>query len=465
MKTHLVWFRNDLRVDDNPALANACFAKDDRVFACYLLARKQWSQHKVGNNQQALIVQALKNLSEQLSQLNIALIVKSIDFFRHSASTINQLCDDLDVSDLHFNIEYPFNERVRDKGVVEQLKQGVECHRYVADSLTAPWEVMTQAQAPFKVFTPYSKAVLKQLDQNPVACFHVPAARSRDNIKLKNDVMCDELPDISSSAKLPGIAETTVREKLNRFINEAIDDYKTDRDIPALAGTSELSAALSIGTLSTRRCYVAARQAKTEGRTIWISELIWRDFYRAVMWHFPHVAKRKGFNAVDAKLNWNDSEGDFERWKHGKTGVPIVDAAMNQLNQTGWMHNRLRMIVASFLTKNLWVDWRKGEDYFSDQLFDFDFASNNGGWQWSASVGTDAAPYFRVFNPASQAQRFDPNAEFIRKWLPELERYSSKQIHNFEKQTFDNYPTPMVDLKQSRKQAIEAFKVAKEKFS
>ncbi|WP_144395098.1 deoxyribodipyrimidine photo-lyase [Pleionea sediminis] len=458
-RTHLVWFRNDLRLDDNPALAQACQDKEGRIVACFFVADEQWSNHDVGDNQKALILRAVKHLSHELSLINISLIIRHVPNFNKASQAINELCHQLNVTDLHFNVEYPINERHRDKEVVERLPDTVSCRRYVADSLLPPWEVKTQSDAPFKVFTPFSKASLALLDKHPIECFSRPEKRSNENI-IEHE--SDEWPNTEPQVAMPDITEKSVSTQLEKFIKTSIANYKDQRDFPAIKGTSQLSPALAIGVISPRRCFVEASRHKGEGRSTWLNEIIWRDFYRSVMWHFPHVAKHQGFNKVDRQIRWNKDTSTFERWKQGETGVPIVDAAMRQLNETGWMHNRLRMIVASFLTKNLWVDWREGERYFANQLFDFDFASNNGGWQWSASVGTDAAPYFRVFNPASQGKRFDPDAEFIRKWIPELARYSAKEIHSFETNRFSKYPKAMVDLKDSRKQAIDAFKVAKE---
>ncbi|NVJ61971.1 MAG: deoxyribodipyrimidine photo-lyase [Gammaproteobacteria bacterium] len=464
MKCHLVWFKNDLRVDDNPALHHACLSKDDRVCAVYLLAEEQWEQHGVGNNQQSLIIQAVKELQSRLESLNIPLIIRSVGDFKQSAKALKSIGEQLEATDLHFNVEYAVNERARDKQVVEALESSVKCHRYVADSLVAPWEVETKTGQPFKVFTPYSKACYAYLSSNPVDVFEVPSKRSGN--KLKVTIESDSLPKIKPDAdKLPAISEQAVKTRLTQFCNDCLSDYDQQRDFPAIDGTSQLSSALAIGTLSVRRCYLQAKTSTTKGAKVWISELLWRDFYRAVMWHFPRVGRGKGFLEVDSKIKWNTSSKDFESWKNGETGIPIVDAAMKQLNTTGWMHNRLRMIVASFLTKNLWIDWRKGEHYFAQKLFDFDYASNNGGWQWSASVGTDAAPYFRVFNPASQGLRFDEKSEFIKYWLPDLREKTAADIHKFENQSFKNYPKPMVNLKQSRQSAIEQFKHAKEQLS
>ena len=217
-----------------------------------------------------------------------------------------------------------------------------------------------------------------------------------------------------------------IRDRLRDFCRERVQDYDRKRDIPGEPGTSRLSAALAIGLLSPRQC-LARLQAEQEtanesasGPHVWLSELIWREFYQHVAFHFPRVVKGRAFKEETDAIRWRDDEADFQAWCEGRTGFPIVDAGMRQLKQTGWMHNRLRMITASFLVKDLHIDWRRGERYFMSQLIDGEFASNNGGWQWAASTGTDAAPYFRVFNPTTQGKRFDPEGHFIRQYVPEL---------------------------------------------
>ena len=231
---------------------------------------------------------------------------------------------------------------------------------------------------------------------------------------------------------VPG--EKAARQQLDRFVTRQLAGYQKQRDFPALTGTSGLSAALSAGTLSVASCYQAAREAMAdagmrEGAACWIGELAWRDFYRQIMAQFPRLSRGGAFRPETEWLQWRRDEDHFLAWCEGRTGYPLVDAAMRQLVATGWMHNRLRMVTAMFLSKHLWLDWRRGEAFFMEHLMDGDFAANNGGWQWSASSGTDAVPYFRVFNPIRQSQRFDPEGEFIARWVPELRHLDNKTIH------------------------------------
>ncbi|WP_185964433.1 cryptochrome/photolyase family protein [Aliikangiella marina] len=459
---NLIWFRNDLRVNDNPALSSALENKQRQVVAVYCLCANQWAMHDMGNNQQWLVLQALSQLKVALAKLNIPLVILESETFQQVPNRLSELCGKLGVSDLFFNMEYPIYERRRDKAVVEKLADTVKCHRKVGQSLVAPWEILNGDGGGYKVFSAYARKVQVYLDHNPPINPAPPTARPAENRQIpKISGVVSQLPSIKPSAEVtPDISEDFVNKQLQTFCRQQIGEYKANRDFPAIQGTSELSSALAVGTLSVARCYQTALQAGYPASSTWVNELVWRDFYRSVMWNYPRVSQRQAFNSVDKFVPWNNDRQVLEDWQSAKTGIPIIDAAMRQLNTTGWMHNRLRMIVASYLTKNLFVDWRHGEAYFAQQLFDFDFASNNGGWQWSASVGTDAAPYFRVFNPAAQQKKFDPQAEFIKAWLPELKAYSSNAIHKFETAPLEGYPRPQVDLKATRKLAIESFKRA-----
>jgi len=264
------------------------------------------------------------------------------------------------------------------------------------------------------------------------------------------------------------VGESYALSLLDQFIKDHVTDYKTARDFPAQSGTSQLSAYLNIGIISIRQCIQALLRQQhgdflieSEGQQTWLDELLWREFYQHILFDFPQVSKHQPFKASTQKITWNDDPSGLERWQQGRTGIPIVDAGMRQLLATGWMHNRVRMICAMFLSKNLLIDWRKGEQWFMQQLIDGDLAANNGGWQWCASTGTDAAPYFRIFNPISQSQKFDENGDYIRHWVPELAHLDAKTIHEpYAKNAIKHldYPRPMVDLKTSRAKAIEVFK-------
>jgi len=410
------------------------------------------------------------------------------------ASVVNELeriCNKLAIGQLYLNREYAVNERARDDCLKRRMNNMVCINEYNGDCLVQPNSIFNQAGLAYKVFTPFAKKVKIRLSGTELFCYSTPMIMPSKNLdllqtasvsnkrkpKIKQNSLKDsyqiklaelEIQLIDSQRLLntkhpinpPNIEEGHLLAQLLDFVAESIANYQQDRDYPNLEGTSKLSFGLAVGAISVRRCYQLATDIAPLSADCWLNELIWRDFYRYVMWHFPHVSKTRGFRPVDHTINWSNDIQQLERWKKGQTGIPIIDAAMRQLVATGWMHNRLRMITACFLCKNLWINWRQGEAFFAEHLFDYDFASNNGGWQWCASVGTDSAPYFRVFNPASQQKRFDPQAKFIKQWLPELSDLSAKEIHNFESKPLSNYYPLQVDIKYSRKLAIENFKYA-----
>jgi len=256
--------------------------------------------------------------------------------------------------------------------------------------------------------------------------------------------------------------EIEALRRLESFCDSALENYQKQRDLPSVAGTSSLSPYLAVGAISPQQCLVQALMtAPGEGVDTWISELIWRDFYQHIVWHFPSVCRHKPFKTGTDAIPWRRDEKDFLAWCQGKTGVPLVDAGMRQLQQLGWMHNRVRMVVAMFLSKNLLIDWRWGERFFMEHLIDGDFPANNGGWQWSASTGTDAVPYFRIFNPFSQGQRFDPEGHYIKHYIPELSALRGKDIHEpklLKKCKPEAYPDVMLNLNDSRERALAAFK-------
>ena len=327
-------------------------------------------------------------------------------------------------------------------------------------SIFHPDSIKTQSDTFFKVFTPFSRAFRSKLMSKKIEISELPKIQEHaisvsdriESFKLdKND------QEIFNQYE---IGEEKALEKLESFIDHKILNYKENRDFPSLDGTSALSPYLSSGILSSGQCifYVFQKYSEDEiGVKTWVNEIIWREFYKYILFHNPRVSKNLSFSEKYDNFPWLNNEDNFISWSKGQTGVPIIDAAMRQLNASGWMHNRLRMIVAMYLTKNLLIDWRKGEKYFMKKLIDGDFASNNGGWQWSASTGVDAAPYFRIFNPITQSEKFDKEGSFIKKWIPEIA--NAKNIHDpsTEERKEMGYSYHLVDLKESRKKAIEQF--------
>ncbi|MDX1458836.1 MAG: deoxyribodipyrimidine photo-lyase [Marinobacter sp.] len=463
--TDLVWFRNDLRTADNAALTAACRG-GSAVRACFLLTPGQWREHHWSSARVRLVIDHLSALGQELAALGIELSIIPADRFDDSFALLKKFCYEHQVQRLHFNEEYGINERRRDKQLATELGEaGITAHKY-RDQCAAPvGQILTGQGQPYSVFTPFSRRWREWLEEHPPQIYPVPAPVSAP---LPPPL---PLPDLEgwepAPSPLVATGESAAHQQLERFLEERGADYKRHRDMPALDGTSQLSPYLANGVLSGRQCLVAAQQLQGhggEGYACWINELAWRDFYIHILYHFPRVSMNRAFKPETEALVWNPPGAAFEAWKAGQTGVPLVDAAMRQLNETGWMHNRLRMVAAMFLTKNLFIDWRLGEAYFMSKLVDGFLASNNGGWQWSASTGTDAAPYFRVFNPVSQSERFDPDGQFIRRYVPELSDLDNKAIHQPWKAGAppNGYPTPLVDLKESRKEAIARFQALKE---
>jgi len=305
------------------------------------------------------------------------------------------------------------------------------------------------------VYTPYSKmwkSLLAEIQPLPAP----------ERIAALPGIDSDPLPNFTPQPLFPAGEKEALR-RLRQFIHQPVKDYHEARNRMDLDGTSALSPYFRFGMVSLRQAAAAVQHLKEQGAQTWLNELIWREFYVQILYHFPRV-KRGAFNPAFANIAWRNEPAEFEAWKMGQTGVPIVDAAMRQLKETGWMHNRARMIVASFLVKDLLIDWRWGEAWFMENLLDGDLAANNGGWQWSAGTGTDAAPYFRVFNPVLQSEKFDPAGVYIRKWIPELRGVDSKQIHapwQFGVKAAGYPQFPIVDRSIVKERTLQAYKFSK----
>ncbi len=464
--TTLVWFREDLRVLDHPALHAS--ARQGRVVAVFLVATSQWKSHDLGPHHAGFLGSNLRALASELGTLGIPLEVVSAPRFRDAPGALRALARVHQADSVAANEEYPLNERVRDSRVANALREdGLSFHLYPGATILGPGQVMTGTGEPYTVFTPFRRRWTAHLDRNAVQPTPAPDPQGPP---VNNDIDPSLLTGLSAtsiSRQWPAGAGHAA-ERLRAFADQAIQRYDHDRDIPALTGTSRLSPYLALGVLSPRQCLHAALQANAgrlsggnPGVETWISELVWRDFYRHVIAHFPHVSRGEAFRPDADRVAWRNDPADFAAWQQGMTGYPLVDAAMRQLASTGWMHNRLRMLTAMFLTKHLLIDWRLGERHFMSHLVDADFAANNGGWQWSASTGTDAAPYFRIFNPITQAERFDPEGDFVRAQVAELAHTTGAATRSPWLHRVPGYPMPIVDHGFARTRALEAFKRAR----
>lgn len=466
----LIWFRRDLRISDNTALFEATQHADDGVVGVFLVTPKQWIEHNDSNCKVNFLIENVRDLSARLADLNIPLLIKVCDDYQEASSCISKLAIETGCDTVFINREYEVNESRRDDCAFRTCEQaGVALRRFHDRTIVPPKAISTKEGKFYSVFTPYRR-VWDSTARETVRTSPTPPPQKKIPINrdpIPKTVEGFEFSNSRSDLWQPG--EEEAQRRLDKF-SEHIASYGVQRDIPSVRGTSLLSPYLNIGAISARQCFLNAETIlssnaeENDGAKTWVSELTWRDFYNHVMVACPRVSMNQPFKSKTNGIPWRTDEADFNAWKSGTTGYPIVDAGMRQLNQTGWMHNRLRMVTAMFLTKNLLINWRWGERYFMSQLIDGDLSANNGGWQWSASTGTDSVPYFRIFNPFSQSKRFDPEGLFIRKMCPELKPISAKALHDPAKLTAAitdlgiDYPAFVVDYKAGRERALNAFK-------
>ncbi|WP_269618941.1 deoxyribodipyrimidine photo-lyase [Zhongshania sp. BJYM1] len=456
--TALVWFRNDLRTLDHLALSAAC--KDhETVRAVYFLCPQQLDEHGIAPIRRHFLRRALDELTRQLSSLGIALDIINAQHFSKTPSHLADYCRDHGIDSVFAHREWLLDEINRDESCSALLSELDIPLTLFDDSLLSPLTIAKGDGEPYKVFTPFSRRCRDYLAAEFPRVIRRPAAKSA--LTSASKTPCQPFGDEKDASKWP-VEEDDVLRQLRQFCAERAGSYKDDRDFPALPGTSRLSAALALGLITPRQCLACLQQECGEeiwdaksGAGTWFNELLWREFYRHVAYHFPRVVKGQAFQTYTDAIRWSNDQALFDAWCNGQTGYPIVDAAMRQLKETGWMHNRLRMITASFLSKDLQIDWRWGERHFLENLIDADFASNNGGWQWAASTGTDAAPYFRIFNPTTQGQRFDADGQFILRYVPELKSLQGKHLHM--PPTTLGYPSPIVDHSERRNITLALF--------
>ncbi len=468
--TVVCWFRTDLRVEDQPALAAA--AAQGPTIGLFIASPEQWRSHHDAPLKVDFWLRAVKHLRAELDALNIPLKILVVDRWTDLPEALLAFCQRHQVEQVHCNREHGVNERKRDRASYSLLAQHhIVLQGHHGGTLLIPGSIKTGADAYYRVFTPFAKACREKLRTAPYRI--TPSIKKQTKAGLPSS---DDFPqaltallEVTPEGLQKAWPATTqaAHERLTQFAQTRMAQYQPDRDFPAIPGTSVLSPYLAAGLISAGQCLHAAmfqNHGETDtgqrGIVVWINELLWREFYQHLLYGYPTLSMHQPMRPETNAVVWRQAPEDFNAWAQGRTGVPIVDAAMRQLLATGWMHNRLRMVVAMFLTKNLLIDWRQGEAFFMQHLIDGELAANNGGWQWSASTGADSAPYFRVFNPISQSEKFDPQGAFIKHWIPELATLGSKEIHNpspISRKAL-NYPAQIVDLQSSRVRAIDAFK-------
>jgi deoxyribodipyrimidine photo-lyase len=467
----LVWFRSDLRLQDNPALRNA-FEQAKNVHAVFIFSNNQLKKHNEANVKIDFLKSNLFLLEDKLNKLNVPLTIIDSGGFDNDASLIEQFIEKKNIKKVFWNNQFGEDEAIRDKLVKILLdKNNIDYETYNDQIIYEPGFLKTGQGLPYSVFTPFKRKWIENFEMDFLDIEY--PYETRNNLDYSSNVRDFDFNYKKThqvNMELWPAGEDEAETRLLRFLNEKAIDYSKNRNYPIIDGTSRISPYLALGVISSKKCILEALKINNFefnsghiGVTKWIDEIVWREFYKNIMFSFPKVSKGQPFQDYSKAIAWRYNEDEFNAWKEGRTGFPIVDAAMRQLLNEGWMHNRLRMVVAMFFTKNMLHDWRLGEEYFMQNLIDGDFASNNGGWQWSSSTGTDAAPYFRIFNPITQSTNFDKEGKFIKKYVPELIDLDKSVIHNpsIEHRKYCKYPEPILDLKESRLRAIDAFKTAK----
>ena len=431
-----MWMRRDLRLEDNAALYHA-LRSGNKVLPIFIFDKNILG--RLENKKDArvyFIYNVLKKLKERLQKLNSDLKV----YYGNPEEIWIDILNKYEVTSVYVNRDYESYAIKRDNHIHSLLeKRLVKLLTFKDQVIFEGREVLKEDGNPYVVFTPYKRKWYDKLNskgqysQSYYAKSYPSEKYANNFLKINPQAMLG-LDEIGFEETIISIPSATVNQKVIR-------EYDQQRNFPAINGTSKLGIHFRFGTISIREKLRKAMKLSD----VFTSELIWRDFYSQILQHFPHVEKN-AFREKYERVDWLNNEDDFEKWCNGQTGYPLVDAGMRQLNQTGFMHNRVRMITASFLTKHLLIDWRWGEAYFASKLLDYDLASNNGGWQWAAGCGTDAAPYFRIFNPETQMKKFDPNLIYIKEYIPEFGT--------------SNYPEPMVDHKKARERCLTVYKKA-----
>jgi deoxyribodipyrimidine photo-lyase len=464
--TAIIWLRRDLRLADNPALTHA-LAEAQRVIAVFIHAADEEAPWSPGAASRWWLHYSLEHLSKDFATLGGRLMVRQ----GASLACLQSLIKETGATLVCWNRLYEPAIIARDTEIKRVLKDsGIAVCSHNANLLFEPWQIRNQQDKPFRVFTPFWRHCQQRLGEQPLP-LATPTALPAVDAAIKSLPLAalGLLPTINWDTGMRAhwqVGEAGAQARLRHFIDNAVQDYATQRDRPDLVGTSSLAPYLHFGEISPRQI-LAALTAQHVNAESYIRELGWREFAHHLLYHFPHTTD-KPLDVRFENFPWDHNAAALQAWQRGQTGVPLVDAGMRELWHTGWMHNRVRMVVASFLTKNLRLHWLEGARWFWDTLVDADLANNTQGWQWTAGCGADAAPYFRIFNPTLQAERFDPDAAYIRRWVPEIAALSNRwiikpwqapalELSRAGIELSTTYPRPIVDLSLSREQALTAY--------
>ncbi|KAF9330501.1 hypothetical protein BGZ91_000113 [Linnemannia elongata] len=487
-KNTLMWFRNDLRVQDNRALIEASKRaqidqeKKKYLFGLYIISEKEWASHDEAPIKIDFWMRNLEKLRESLGKLNIPLIVKKAGTKAEVVGLVESTVKDHGVSHVFWNAEYLVDEMARDAKVKEALVKlpGTYVEEFDDQFVVPPTDIKTKIGEHFTSFTAFSTTWHNLVETDPkfLKLSEFPSANPDTAQQLYAGLFSATIPtlpqhtlDEEDVERLYPAGEDIAHKRLDAFMQEKIKRYDITRDCLQEQDQQSLSPYIVSGVLSSRQCVAAARAVNnnkiivgSNGVKAWIKELVWRDFYRYIALAFPRVCKNHAYVAFTEHLRYSNDDRKFQMWCQGKTGYPIVDAGMRQLNATGYMHSRVRNITACFLVKDLLINWQRGERYFMSNLIDGDFPANNGSWQWCASTGVEGQPYFRILNPLTQSQKFDPSGDYIRQWVPELRNLTDKQVHDpyhsMSAKDFGKlaYPKPIVDHAEAKKKYVDEFK-------
>jgi deoxyribodipyrimidine photo-lyase len=483
------WYKCDLRIQDNKALHLASEKAREKgvpLIAIYIISPQDFEAHLTAPVRVDFILRNLQVLKEDLAVLDIPLHVETIDKRKSIPGRVFELLKEWDASHLYANVEYEVDELRREASLVRSLLEHGIAFEVTPDTcVVSPGELSSGTGKQYSVYSPWYRAWVSYVHSNlTLLDLFEPPGKNPDSARERySKIFESSIPAAPPNKSLTDeerkrfksmwpAGEHEAHDRLHKFCTERVKGYADNRNFPSQSATSSLSAHYAAGTLSTRTAVKTARDHNTskslnagiQGIQTWISEIAWRDFYKHVLAHWPYICMNKPFKPEYTNIRWEYNDTAFRAWTEGKTGYPIVDAAMRQLHHTGYMHNRCRMITASFLAKHLLQDWRMGERYFMEHLIDGDFASNNGGWGFSASTGVDPQPYFRIFNPLLQSEKFDHDGEYIRKWVPELKGVQGMAIHDpydrkaGEEARRNGYPERIVVHKESRERCLARYK-------